>query len=184
MGTRSGTFALVAAGAALLLPSAAAGRESRPLEILADTGINGASYRIDLTRRTSGRRISVCLTLRVRSERKVLLAKRRRCTEGPGFEYASPSLLVTDERDPDNAPLVFGFAAPGLGSVQVPVAGDRAPVRAKLRSVPLRLGGGLSVFVAHGLDSAPLGVRAYDRNGNPLDGVVFPPPVIERITRR
>jgi hypothetical protein len=179
MGTRSGTFAVVAAGTALLLAPAAPAapaRESRPLEVLSDTASNGESYRIDLTRRTTGRTVSLCLTLRVRSQRKEPLRARRRCTVGRGFEYASPRLLVTDERDPDNAPLVFGFAAPGLGSVQVPLAGDRPPVTATLRSVPARFDSRLSVFVARGLDSAPLGVRAYGRGGEPLDGVVFPVP--------
>jgi hypothetical protein len=182
MVARTGRIAALIAGSALLVPGGAAARESRPVTVLADTASNGVSYRVALTRVTArvGRgRDAVtrdfCLRVTFRGARKKLLRSRRRCL-GRGFEYRSPSLLVTNERDPDSAPLVFGFAVPGVARVELPVAGGGASVDAGLRPLPSRFGSHLRVFAVRGLDAAPLGARAFDRDGVALDGVLFPPP--------
>jgi hypothetical protein len=173
--------ALVAAGGALLAPGDAGAAESRPIPIVSDTATNGVYYRLDLTRVTRpgsprGGAVTrdVCLRLTFRGTRKkTVLRSRRRCLTD-GFEYRSPRLAVSNERDPDSAPLVFGFAAAGLDGVQVLLAGGHPPVGADLRAVPTSYGRSLYVLVARGLDAAPVGVRTIGREGQLLDGVLFP----------
>jgi hypothetical protein len=172
--------AAAAAGTALGAPATAPAAESRPLKVVADTATNGVSYRLDLlgvTERPARGRVTrdLCLRLVFRGPRRKALRSQLRCSKAGGFEYRSPSLVVANDRDPDKAPLVFGFARPGLGRVQVPLARGRPSVDAMLRAVPARFGsGGRYVFVARGMEGAPLGVRAIGRDGASLDGVLFP----------
>ena len=177
---RSGIAAGVAAGAVLAgVPATASAGESRPLNIVSDTASNGVGYRVDLIRvnvRSARGRIvrDVCLRLTFRGPRKNLLRSRRRCLGAGGFEYRSPSLSVADERDPDKAPLTIGFADAEVGRVQVPLAGESPAVDAFLQAVPARFGARAYVVVARGMDAAPVGVRAFARDGTALDGVIFP----------
>jgi hypothetical protein len=170
--------AAVVALAALAAPAGSGARESRPLAVVVDTASNGVTYRVDLiriTERVRGHLSSdLCLRLTFRGVRKKLLNVETRCRRARGFEYRSPSLDVADERDPDKAPLVFGFVEAGLRGVQVALAGGRAPVEAQLVAIPGRFRSNDYVFVARRLDTAPLGVRAIARDGTTLDGALFP----------
>ena len=166
----------VAAAAVLATPAGAAGtRESRPLILVTDTASNGVTYRIGVTRLTRrGHVVDTCTRLSFTSPRRKRLQVVRRCIGDGSFAYRSPSLVVADDPDPDNAPLVYGIAVGGLGGVQVPVAGGGPPVAAELVALPPRFGHELYLFSARGLPHAPTGARALGRDGALLDGVLFP----------
>jgi hypothetical protein len=172
------TLTAVAAAPALAAPAGAAPsrgvRESRPLILVTDTASNGVVYRIGVTRMTRrGHVVDTCTRLSFTSPRRKRLQVVRRCVGDGSFPYRTPSLAVADDLDPDNSPLVYGIAVGGLGGVRVPLAGDAAPVDAELAAIPPRFGRELYLFSAGGMAEAPLGARAFARDGTLLDGVLF-----------